>query len=37
MLLPNIYKYIGEISLGTLRRWVKNYENGGVDKLVPQM
>jgi len=36
MLLPNIYKYIGKISLGTLRRWMKNYDEGGVDKLVPQ-
>ncbi len=36
MLLPNIYKYIGEISLGTLRRWITNYKNGGVDKLIPQ-
>ena len=37
MLLPTIYKYIGNISIGTLHRWVKKYEYSGNYKgLLPQ-
>lgn len=27
MYLPQIYKFVGSISIGTLHRWVKSYEN----------
>jgi len=27
MLLPKVYRYLGNISIGTLHRWVKNYED----------
>lgn len=30
--LPQIYKFIGTISIGTLHRWVKQYENYGTYK-----
>ena len=37
MMLPTIYKYIGNISIGTLHRWVKKYEHSGNYKgLLPQ-
>lgn len=36
MLLPAIYKYIGSISIGTLHRWVKAYEDNGAKALIPQ-
>ena len=36
MLLPQVYKFIGKISIGTLRRWVKSFEEKGADGLVPQ-
>ena len=36
MLLPQVYKFIGKISIGTLRRWVKSFEENGADGLVPQ-
>lgn len=36
MLLPSIYKYIGSISIGTLHRWVKAYEENGTKALIPQ-
>lgn len=35
--LPKVYKFIGSISIGTLHRWVKNYEQfGTVDNLLPK-
>lgn len=35
--LPQVYKFIGSISVGTLKRWVKTYENNGtVESLLPQ-
>ena len=36
MLLPQVYKFIGKISIGTLRRWVKAYEENGANGLLPQ-
>ena len=34
--LPQVYKFIGKISLPTLRRYVQAYENGGTKALIPQ-
>ena len=34
--LPQIYKFVGTISIGTLHRWVKAYENYGTNGLLPQ-
>jgi len=34
--LPQVYKFIGSISIGTLRRWVKAYNNNGTNALIPQ-
>ena len=34
--LPQIYKFMGEISIGTLYRWMKNYEDYGYQGIVPQ-
>lgn len=36
MYLPQIYKFVGSISIGTLHRWVKTYENFGTNGLLPQ-
>ena len=37
MLLPQVYKFIGGISIGTLHRWVKSYEDyGNYNSLLPQ-
>lgn len=36
MYLPQIYKFVGSISIGTLHRWVKAYENYGTNGLLPQ-
>lgn len=36
MYLPQIYKFVGSISIGTLHRWVKSYENYGTNGLLPQ-
>lgn len=36
MYLPQIYKFIGSISIGTLHRWVKAYEDYGTNGLLPQ-
>lgn len=36
MYLPQIYKFVGSISIGTLHRWVKTYENYGTNGLLPQ-
>lgn len=36
MYLPQIYKFVGSISIGTLHRWVKAYENYGINGLLPQ-
>lgn len=30
--LPQIFKFVGTISIGTLHRWVKAYENYGTSK-----
>lgn len=34
--LPHIFKFIGTISIGTLHRWIKAYENFGTKGLLPQ-
>ncbi len=34
--LPQIFKFVGTISIGTLHRWVKAYENYGTKGLLPQ-
>lgn len=34
--LPQIYKFIGTIAIGTLYRWMKNYEDYGYKGLIPQ-
>lgn len=34
--LPKIFKFVGTISIGTLHRWVKAYENYGTEGLLPQ-
>ena len=34
--LPQIYKFVGKISIGTLYRWVKAYENYGTNGLLPR-
>ncbi len=34
--LPKIHKFMGDISIGTLKRWVKAYEEGGTNALIPQ-
>ena len=34
MYLPQIYKFVGSISIGTLYRWVKMFENYGTDGLL---
>jgi len=36
MYLPLVYKFVGSISIGTLHRWVKAYENYGTNGLLPQ-
>lgn len=36
MYLPQIYKFVGSISIGTLHRWVKAYENYGTNGLLPK-
>ena len=36
MYLPQIYKFVGSISIGALHRWVKAYENYGTEGLLPQ-
>ncbi|MCD7879935.1 MAG: Mu transposase C-terminal domain-containing protein [Candidatus Gastranaerophilales bacterium] len=36
MYLPKLYKFMGEISIGTLYRWIKKYEDYGYDGLIPQ-
>ena len=36
MYLPQVYKFVGSISIGTLHRWVKAYENYGTKGLLPQ-
>lgn len=36
MYLPQIYKFVGSISIGTLHRWVKAYESYGTSGLLPQ-
>ena len=36
MYLPQIYKFVGSISIGTLHRWLKAYENYGTNGLLPQ-
>lgn len=36
MYLPQIYKFVGSITIGTLHRWVKAYENYGTNGLLPQ-
>lgn len=34
--LPQIYKFMGTIAIGTLYRWLKNYEDYGYRGLIPQ-
>ena len=34
--LQQIFKFVGTISIGTLHRWVKTYENYGTEGLLPQ-
>ena len=34
--LPQIFKFVGTISIGTLHRWVKAYENYGTKGVLPQ-
>ena len=34
MYLPQIYKFVGSISIGTLHRWVKMFENYGTEGLL---
>ena len=34
--LPQIYKFMGTIAIGTLYRWMKNYEDYGYRGLIPQ-
>lgn len=34
--LPQIYKFMGTIAIGTLYRWMKNYEDYGYKGLIPQ-
>lgn len=34
--LPQIYKFMGTITLGTLYRWMKKYEDYGYQGLIPQ-
>ncbi len=34
--LPQIYKFMGKLSIGTIYRWMKNYEDYGYQGLVPQ-
>ena len=34
--LLQIYKFLGTISLGTLRRWVKSFNDYGTEGLLPQ-
>lgn len=34
--LPQIFKFVGTISIGTLHRWVKAYENYETEGLLPQ-
>ncbi len=36
MYLPQVYKFMGDISIGTIYRWMKNYENYGTKGLIPQ-
>lgn len=36
MYLPQVFKFVGTISIGTLHRWVKAYENYGTEGLLPQ-
>lgn len=36
MYLPQIYKFVGSISIGTLHRWVRAYENYGTEGLLSQ-
>ena len=36
MYLPQIYKFVGSISIGTLHRWVKAYESYGTSGLLPK-
>lgn len=36
MYLPQVFKFVGTISIGTLHRWVKAYENYGTKGLLPQ-
>ena len=36
MYLPQIYKFVGSISIGTLHRWVKTYESYGTSGLLTQ-
>ena len=37
MYLPKVYKFLGGISIGTLYRWIKNFEQHGTpDALLPQ-
>ena len=34
MYLPQIYKFVGSISIGTLYRWVKMFEDYGTEGLL---
>ena len=34
--LPQIYKFMGTITIGTLYRWIKKYEDYGYQGLIPQ-
>ena len=36
MYLPQIYKFVGSISIGTLHRWIKAYKNYGTNGLLSQ-
>ena len=36
MLLPSVYRFMGGISIGTLHRWVKTFEDYGTNALLPQ-
>ena len=36
MLLPSVYRFIGGVSIGTLHRWVKAFEDYGTNALLPQ-
>lgn len=36
MYLPQIYKFMGSISIGTLHRWLKAFEDFGTNALLPQ-